>query len=132
MSKLQSKLINRFQNWWSLFGKYWLVKNAYNNDDTKLMKWLMTGENHGTIDMCGENVSHAKELSDGKAGCLVQGLNNHSKQIKLELGQQLPIKSPFKMKRDIVKQAVNGFPSATFNVVKDESDLCCWLIGRWE
>ena len=43
VSKLQSKLMNRFQKWWSLFGKYWLVKNAYNNDDTKLMKWLMTG-----------------------------------------------------------------------------------------
>ena len=37
VSKLQLKLMNRFQKWWSLFGKYWLVKNAYNNDDTKLM-----------------------------------------------------------------------------------------------
>ena len=43
VSKLQSKLMNRFQKRWSLFGKYWLVKNAYNNDDTKLMKWLVTG-----------------------------------------------------------------------------------------
>ena len=62
VSKLQSKLINRFQKWWSLFGKYWLVKNAYNNDDTKLMKWLMTGANHRTIDMCGKNVSHSLVL----------------------------------------------------------------------
>ena len=68
------------------------MKNAYNNDDTKLMKWLMTGANHGTIDTCGENVSHARELlPDGKTGHLVQGLNNHSKQIKLELGQQLQL-----------------------------------------
>ena len=88
----------------------------------------MTGANHGTVDTCGENVSHARELlPDGKTGRLTQGLNNHSKQIKLELGQQLPIKSPFKMKRDTVKQAVNGFPSATFNVVKDENDSCCWF-----
>ena len=125
VSKFLSKLINRFQKWWSLFGKYWLVKNAYNNDDTKLMKWLMTGANHGTIDKCGENVSNARELPDRKMGCLAQqqGLNNHSKQINLELGQQLPIKSPFKMKRDIVKWAINGSPSATFNVVKDENDF---------
>ena len=31
------------------------------------------------------------------------------------------------MKRNIVKWAVNGFPSATFNMVKDENDLCCWF-----
>ena len=31
------------------------------------------------------------------------------------------------MKRDIVKRAVNGFPSAAFNVVKDENDSCCWF-----
>ena len=80
MSKLQSKLINRFQKWWSLFGKYWLVKNAKNNDHTKLMKWLMAGANHGTIDTHGENVSHARELPDKKMGRLAQhGLNNHSK-----------------------------------------------------
>ena len=31
------------------------------------------------------------------------------------------------MKTDIVKWALNGFPSAAFNVVKDENDLCCWF-----
>ena len=58
----------------------------------------MTGANHGTIDMCGENVSYARELPNGKMGCLAQGdgLSNHSKWLKFELGQQLPIKSPFK------------------------------------
>ena len=41
--------------WWQLFGKYWLVKNDHNDDDIKKMKWLMTGGNHATVDMCGEN-----------------------------------------------------------------------------
>ena len=27
------------------------------HDDCKKMKWLMTGGNNGTIDMCGENIS---------------------------------------------------------------------------
>ena len=44
-------------------------------------------------------------------------LTNHSKLLKLQLGQQLPIKSPFEMKRDIVKRALNGFPSAAFNPI---------------
>ena len=81
--------------------------------------------NHGTVDICGENVSYARELPNGKTRRLAQGdgLNNHSKWLKLELVEQLPIKSPFKMKRDIVKWALNGFPSAVFNVVKDENDL---------
>ena len=43
--------------WWLLFGKYWIVKNEKNDDGVKKMKWLMTGGNHGTMDVCGENVS---------------------------------------------------------------------------
>ena len=60
------------QKWWSLFGKYWLVKNDKNDNDIKLMKWLMTEGNHGTIDTCGENVSlhcdetyYTKHYDDG-------------------------------------------------------------------
>ena len=45
------------QKWWSLFGKYWLVKNERNDDDVKMMCWLITGGNHGTINICGENSS---------------------------------------------------------------------------
>ena len=42
------------QKWSSLFGKYWLVKNERNDDDVKMMHWLMTGGSHGPIDTCGE------------------------------------------------------------------------------
>ena len=45
------------QKWWSLFGKYWLVKYERNDDDVKMMCWLMTGGSHGMIDTCGENSS---------------------------------------------------------------------------
>ena len=53
---LASILPMQQQKWWSLFGKHWVVKNRHNNNDVKLMKWLMTGGNHGTIDTCGENI----------------------------------------------------------------------------
>ena len=43
------------QKWWQLFGKYWLVKNQFNDDDCKKMNWLLTGGNHATVDMSGEN-----------------------------------------------------------------------------
>ena len=63
------------QKWWSLFGKYWFIKNGKNDDGVKLMKWLMTGSNHGTIDTCGENVSlhcdetyYTKHYDDGVSG----------------------------------------------------------------
>ena len=35
--------------------------NRHNDDDVKLMSWLMNGANHSTVDMCGENVN---SLSD--------------------------------------------------------------------
>ena len=108
------------QKWWYLFGKYWLVKNGHNNDDVKLMKWLMTGGNHCMIDTSGKNVSQDVSLCKG-VGRLMQSqcIDNPSKKLKLELGLQLPIKSPFKMKRDIIKMASsNHLPW-----VKEESDL---------
>ena len=33
------------------------MKNKRNDDDVELMRWLMTGANHGTVDTCRENVS---------------------------------------------------------------------------
>ena len=30
--------------------------NRHNDDDVKLMSWLMNGANHGTVDTCGKNV----------------------------------------------------------------------------
>ena len=48
---------NDVQKWWAMFGWYWLVLNRHNDDDVKLMSWLMNGANHGTVDTCGENVN---------------------------------------------------------------------------
>ena len=31
--------------------------NRHNDDDVKLMSWLMNGANHDTVDMCGKNVN---------------------------------------------------------------------------
>ena len=43
------------QKWWQLFGKYWLIKNQFNDDDDcRKMNWLMTGGNHATVDTSGE------------------------------------------------------------------------------
>ena len=39
------------------------MKNNKNDDDIKKMKWLMTGGNHVTMDVCGEHVSlHCDEM----------------------------------------------------------------------
>ena len=132
------------QKWWSLFGKYWIVKNDKNDDDIKKMNWLMTGGNHGIMDVCGENASlHCDEmyfdatnvnLCD-KNECVGSGrlidscsINTPAKLLKLELGCHLPIKSPFKLKRDLVKAlrkndrgAREG--SSSLNV----DNLCYWV-----
>ena len=34
---LSMSLLNMEQRWWSLFRKYWLVKNERNDDDVELM-----------------------------------------------------------------------------------------------
>ena len=39
------------------------MKNDKNDDDVKKMTWLMTGGNHCTRDVCGENASlHCGEM----------------------------------------------------------------------
>ena len=103
------------QKWWSLLRKYWIVKNDKNDDDIKKMKWLMTGGNHGTMYVCGENASlHCDEmyfdatnvnLCD-KNECIRSGrlidccsIDTPAKLLKLKLGCQLPVKSPFKLKK---------------------------------
>ena len=76
------------------------------------------------------NVSLARGLmfsKDGcRTGCLLEsgGMDNHSKILKLELGQQIPVKSPFKMKQDMVKRARSSMP---IKLEKTEFDSCCWF-----
>ena len=101
---LMSQVLRSEQKWWSIFGKYWLIKSERNEDDIKLFKWLMTGGNHGTIDTCGENVSPHCEKMVGR-GCLIesQSIDTPAKAPKLELGSQLLVKSPFKYSRDVTE-----------------------------
>ena len=104
LMQLQFKSLNKFQKWWYLFGKYWVIKNCYNNDDIKKMKWLMNCANHGMVDTCGENVSMMEQSICGNTRLTKsKSINNHSKLLKIELGQQISIKSPFNLKRDAVK-----------------------------
>ena len=110
MNELKSECLTRVQKWWDLFGRYCLVLNRRNDDDTKLMGWLMNGAYHGTIDTCGENAASSfMPLHDHDRGSrlLISGaIDNHLKLLKIELGQQISIKSKQKMKRDIMKCAL--------------------------
>ena len=77
----------------------------------------MTRANHGTVDTCGENVSlhcdesyYSNEEEIGKDKCLgigrlmeARSINTPAKMLKLELGMQVPVKSPFKLSRDVIK-----------------------------
>ena len=121
--QLQSKSLNKFQKWWCLFGKYWVIKNRYSNDDIKKMKWLMNGANHGMVDTCGENVSMMEQPICGNTHLTKsKSISNHSKLLKMELGQQISIKSPFKLKRDAVKRAqLNMRNRLAFN-------SSCWFV----
>ena len=131
------------QKWWSLFGKYWIVKNDKNDDDIKKMKWLMTGGNHDTMDVCGENASlHCDEMYFNasnvnlcdKNECVGTGrlqvylLNrNQSKLLKLELGCQLPVKRQFKLKSDLVKALRKNDWGARGGSSSNVDNLCYWM-----
>ena len=69
----------------------------------------MNGANHGTVDMCGENVSSLNSsLIHARVGERVI-LGNNSRLLCKELSQQVPIKSRQKMNRDISKFMKNSF-----------------------
>ena len=72
-----------------------LIANRHNDDDVKLMGWLMTGARHGTVDVCGENLSVMKPVKDFRCGIrpLTSGtIDNNSKLLKMQLKQQDPHK----------------------------------------
>ena len=92
-----------------MFGQYWLVLNRHNDDDVKLMSWLMNGANHSTVDTSGENVNSLNGyLIHTRVGERVI-LGNNSRLLHKELSQQVPIKSRQKMNRDISKFMKNSF-----------------------
>ena len=107
MDSLRNESWTKLQKWRELFGKYWLIANRHNDDDVTLMGWLMTGAGPGTVDVCGKNVSVMKPVKDRRHGIrLLTGgtIDNHSKLLKMELRQQIPIKFFHKMKRDLMKR----------------------------
>ena len=127
MNNLKSECLTRAQKWWDLFGRYWLVLNRHNDDDTKLMGWLINGVCHGTVDTCGENAAGSfTPLHDCDRGSrlLISGaIDNHSKLLKMELGQQISIKSKQKMKRDIMKHAL----ASCCQQIHTPFHNSCWL-----
>ena len=67
------------------------------------MSWLMNGANHGTVDMCGENVNSLNDSLIHARAVERVILGNNSRLLCKELSQQVPIKSRQKMNRDISK-----------------------------
>ena len=77
----------------------------------------MTGANHGMVDTCGENVSlhcdesyysNKEEIRKDKClgiGTLMEArsVNTPAMMLTLELGMQVPVKSPLKLSRDVIK-----------------------------
>ena len=126
VKSLCNKSWTKIQKWWEIFGKYWQISNRHNNNDVKLMCWLMNGANHGTMDTCGKNVSLMTLLIDNNNGIHLLkggGIDNHSKLLKMELGQQIPIKSLYKIKRDLIKRARSN--SSHYRGPSD-MDHSCW------
>ena len=86
----------------------------------------MNGAAHGTVDVCGENVNYC--FNEGKSKCVGTRLiiDNNSKLLRKELGQQIPVKSRQKLNRDVVKFMTNTFGEecSASNVRKD-----CW---KWQ
>ena len=99
--------------WMNAFGKYWIRGGEWCRDDIKMMRWLMTGANHATVDTCGEHVGSSAVSNLKYVGnrLVADVLDNPSKLLKQELGMQLPLKSVFKLRRDARKfTRRNGVP----------------------
>ena len=68
----------------------------------------MNGANQGTVDTCGENVSCFNEGKSKQIGHRLI-IDNNSKVLCKELGQQIPVKSRQKMNRDVDKFVTKTF-----------------------
>ena len=102
--------LTQVQKWWHVFGRYWLIINRHNDDDdVKLMTWLMNGAAHETVDVCGENVNYCFDEGKSKHVGIRLIIDNNSKLLCKELGQQIPTKSRQKLNRDVVKFMTNTF-----------------------
>ena len=93
--------------WMNMFGKYWLDQEEWCKDDIEMIRWFTMGANHATVDTCGE---HLASMILAQRDYKIKGsrlsrttLDNPSKLLKKGLGMQLPIKSIFKLRRDMQK-----------------------------
>ena len=112
-------------------GQYCLMLNRHNDDDVKLMSWLMNGANHGTVDTCGENVNSLNDsLIHARVGERVI-LGNNSRLLGKELGQQVPIKSRQKMNRDISKFMKNSFGD-NFSTTAPPNEHRFWKVNGFD
>ena len=93
--------------WMNAFGKYWIKEREWCKDDVEMMRWLMTGANHATVDTCGEHIGSSAMADYKVIGRRMDEdtFDNPSKLLKQELGMQLPLKSIFKLRRDARKFA---------------------------
>ena len=93
--------------WMNAFGKYWIKEREWCKDDVEMMRWLMTGANHATVDTCGEHIGSSAMADYKVIGRRMDQdtFDNPSKLLKQELGMQLPLKSIFKLRRDARKFA---------------------------
>ena len=102
----------------------------------------MTVGNHGTIDTCGENMSlhcdesyYSDSLPKGSKGRLMdaKSIDTPTKLAKLELGCQIPMKSPCKMRHDVVKASIRDHVSSDVNAHKklNESDYKSRISMFW-
>ena len=93
--------------WMNAFGKYWIKEREWCKDDVEMMRWLMTGANHATVDTCGEHIGSSAMVDYKVIGRRMDKdtFYNPSKLLKQELSMQLPLKSIFKLRRDARKFA---------------------------
>ena len=109
--------------WMNVFGKYWLDQEEWCKDDVEMIPWFTTGANHATVDTCGEHLASrilAQRDYKIKGSRLSRTtFYNPSKLLKQELGMQLPIKSIFKLRRDMRKFAGRNLLGSQFMSVLD-------------
>ena len=93
----------------NVFGKYWIGQEYWCRDDVEMIHWLTTGANHATVDTCSEHLGSSmlsqRDFQIKGSRLCRDVIDNPSKLLKVELGLQLPMKTIFKLRRDMQKFA---------------------------
>ena len=95
--------------WMNVFGKYWIGQEYWCRDDVEMIHWLTTGANDAMVDTCSEHLGSSmlsqRDFQIKGSRLCRDVIDNPSKLLKVELGMQLPMKSIFKLRRDMQKFA---------------------------